>query len=314
MPKVRTALAGIGVSGSLVAALLASGGAAAPIGAAAATGGAASARDGSARIIGVEHGAPAIAGPRLLGAETAAGAPRVGTPMGVGTTPTSQVDTMYSSNWSGVAATGGHVLGARGAWTVPKVQQSSTARYSSTWVGVDGIGNSSLIQTGTEQDTNSASAHPYFAWIEILPHLAVPVENPATGRLAVVRPGDRMMAEVEKVRTGLWTIYIRDVTRRWYFEKHYAYHGPGASAEWIVEAPRVDGVESHIAKFSHVSITDTGIYANHGSGRAWYSTALAAANRIDLRQQGSIKARPSVPLPAGGSPSGQHFTVRFEPT
>ena len=51
---------------------------------------------------------------------------------------------------------------------MPAVAATPTATYSATWVGVDGYSNSSLIQTGTEQDYYCGAAH-YSAWWEILP-------------------------------------------------------------------------------------------------------------------------------------------------
>ena len=72
-----------------------------------------------------------------------------------------------TTNWSGAVATGATFPGIRGSWTVPAVQPSPTPEYSATWIGIDGWGNTDLIQVGTAQAT--ATTPQYFAWYEILP-------------------------------------------------------------------------------------------------------------------------------------------------
>jgi hypothetical protein len=68
-----------------------------------------------------------------------------------------------SSNWSGYAETTTSAFtGITGAWTVPAVT-GPNGSYSATWIGIDGFTNSSLIQTGTEQNYLNGSAQ-YSAW------------------------------------------------------------------------------------------------------------------------------------------------------
>lgn len=56
-----------------------------------------------------------------------------------------------SSNWSGYSLKGknGAYKQISAKWNVPFVRPSRTATYSSAWIGIDGFGNSNLIQTGT---------------------------------------------------------------------------------------------------------------------------------------------------------------------
>ena len=79
-----------------------------------------------------------------------------------------------SSNWSGYAVATTSSLSCQpssdvtyasvsGQRTVPAVSASSGASYSAAWLGIDGFNNDTLIQTGTEQDYYSRSAH-YSAW------------------------------------------------------------------------------------------------------------------------------------------------------
>lgn len=55
---------------------------------------------------------------------------------------------------------------------MPTVEASETSAVSSTWIGIDGATNTSLIQTGTQQNTSGGSTS-YFAWYEILPSAEV---------------------------------------------------------------------------------------------------------------------------------------------
>src|SRR5439155_3225782 len=95
-----------------------------------------------------------------------------------------------SSNWSGYAKTGSYAR-ASGAWVVPSIASSRKATYSSQWVGIDGFNNSNLIQTGTEADYYSGSAH-YGAWWEILPAAETVIPS------ITVHPGDHMSGSVTK--------------------------------------------------------------------------------------------------------------------
>jgi Peptidase A4 family len=180
--------------------------------------------------------------------------------------------TWSSSNWSGYAETG-TFTSVSGSWTVPTVSpgavtttrgrfggSSTTAWYSATWLGIDGFNDSNLIQTGTEQDYYGGAAH-YSAWWEILPAAETVISEP-------VNPGDVMTATITKTPTQVtvggggfgrghstteykWTITITDETQNpsWTFQTTQAYGGAGTSAEWIVEAPEVNGQIASLAKY-----------------------------------------------------------------
>ncbi len=174
-------------------------------------------------------------------------------------------DTWAASNWSGYAETG-TFAGVSSTWSVPSVASSSSSTFSSAWIGVDGFNNSSLIQTGTEEDYYNGAAH-YNAWWEILPaaETALPAQY-------VVMPGDGMKASIYETSTVAarnrraheWVITISDTTRAWTYSTTQSYSGPGSSAEWIMEAPEVNG---KIATLAHYSITPpagTGDFDNAG--------------------------------------------------
>lgn len=212
-------------------------------------------------------------------------------------------DTWSASNWSGYAETGTYT-GVSGTWTVPSVSATSSSTYSSAWIGVDGFNDDDLIQTGTEEDYYSGSAH-YDAWWEILPAAETEI-SPST---YPVSPGDRMSASIYETsatkssggRHGstehVWDITISDTTKGWKFSTSQAYGGPGTSAEWILEAPEVG---SSIATLAHYTITPpagTGDFDNAGiltsivsSGTPTYTAAgLNYANDSGVMIQKSVQ-------------------------
>jgi hypothetical protein len=180
--------------------------------------------------------------------------------------------TWSASNWSGYAETG-TFTGVQSTWIVPSVAASSLPTYSSAWIGVDGFNNSSLIQTGTEEDYYNGGTH-YNAWWEILP--ASETALPST---YLVTAGDHMTASIYETSTvsgggghgrnkssgsHVWVITITDSTHGWTFSTNQAYSGPGASAEWIMEAPEVGGKVTTLANYTVNAPSGTGDFDNAG--------------------------------------------------
>jgi hypothetical protein len=161
-----------------------------------------------------------------------------------GTTQTAE----ESHNWSGYVDLGSQFTGASAQWVVPAVQPTQPAEFSATWVGVDGATNTSLIQTGTAQETYGGSTD-YYAWYEILPANSVPLWS--------VSPGDHMTASVQQNSPGssTWTISIADLTSGQTTTKQVQYTGPGSSTEWIEEAPTVNNQQSALANFGTAQFT-----------------------------------------------------------
>ncbi|MHB1500347.1 MAG: G1 family glutamic endopeptidase [Candidatus Dormibacteria bacterium] len=117
--------------------------------------------------------------------------------------------------------------------------------YSSSWTGIDGFNNSSLIQAGTEQDYVNGSA-PYYAWWEILPAAETVI------RSITVSPGDVVTVTISKLPSGLWQISLSDPSAAGNtstFTTTQSYSGPGTSAEWIEEAPTVGGRVATLADY-----------------------------------------------------------------
>lgn len=198
-----------------------------------------------------------------------------------------------SSNWSGYAVTAAAVpfTAATAAWTVPSVNPTKSPSYSAAWVGIDGFTNSSLIQTGTEQDYYSGGAH-YAAWwttsAQGFAEQQVTSGCTGTGPCGRVVAGDQMTASISGAIGGSWTMQLADTSQHWSFTKGpIAYSGPGTSAEWIMEAPTVGGRVAPIARYSTFAF-DPGT-ANGLSPR------LVASEGGILIQKGAVTSIPSGP-------------------
>ncbi|PAK54296.1 hypothetical protein CHH75_08240 [Paenibacillus sp. 7541] len=197
----------------------------------------------------------------------------------------------YSSNWSGYVLTGrkGKYSCISGEWTVPFVLPTSRSSYSSAWVGIDGYNNSSLIQTGTAHHFVNGTAQ-YYAWWEILPSYETRISLP-------VRPGDVMRAYIAKLKGSKWLIRLQNLSRGWTFKTVQSYHGPQTSAEWIVEAPTVNGSQSSLARLSPVAFVRSRVNG--------CNPKFTPSQRIGMLQHHRI-----VSLPCKPSPSGSSFVVK----
>jgi hypothetical protein len=162
-------------------------------------------------------------------------------------------ESIASTNWAGWIASGTTFTGVSGDWTVPSIVPSPSAEYSAEWVGIDGVLSSDLIQTGTIQGTPSTStSSPYFAWYELLPDYAVAINAP-------VAPGDTMLASITEGSPGSWTISIEDQTQSWIYTNTFSYSISAQTAEWIEEAPTVDGSQSTLADFGSSTFSSLGV-------------------------------------------------------
>ena len=200
-----------------------------------------------------------------------------------------------STNWSGEIATDTTFTGIQGEWVVPTVRPSSSPEYSSTWVGIDGVTNTSLIQGGTEQDSGGGTA-TYFAWYEILPAAEVPIREP-------VSPGNVMNVSVTEQSAGTWEIIITDVTANWSTSGAFAYHGPGTSAEWIEEAPTVNNAQSTLANFGSMGFSHMATSSSGSGSSALTPVSMVNTNGVVIAYPGPFNASTdSFPITFGTPP------------
>jgi hypothetical protein len=211
-----------------------------------------------------------------------------------------------SSNWGGYAVTTkpGAVSGVAGTWVVPAVSGDGTAT-SSVWVGIDGYHSPTVEQIGTDSDMTNGTPQ-YFAWFEMYPRDMVQL------RMAI-HPGDTISARVLYLaHSSQFRLTLTDVTTRKTFSTlQQALTARRSSAEWIVEAPEVDGQTSPLANFG--SVTISGAQATIGGVTSAIDTSPKsglAVYQIDLAQGGETTATSSA-LTDSGSPVSSSFTTTY---
>ena len=198
-----------------------------------------------------------------------------------------------STNWSGYADTGLTYTQVKGTWKVPTVKTQSGEKYASDWVGIGGYSEGTLIQAGTsEQDVNGVIT--YNAWTEILPASEVPISG------FTVHPGDSMTVTVKKVAgVNQWSITVKDTTAGETSTQGFSYSSSEASAEWIHEAPTVNGSQAVLALTNNVTFT-----ADTLNG----ATKLASGGTVNEIQMVTSADKPEA-TPSAVSTKGDAFAV-----
>jgi hypothetical protein len=178
--------------------------------------------------------------------------------------PGLKLNANQSSNWfgysQGTLEQGSKLFNSiSGDWTVPAATQhtSGTAEASSDWIGIGGgcvdagctVTDSTLIQTGTEQDVDATGAPSYSAWWELVPAPSITVSN------MTVSPGDHMHASVSELvnDADVWNITIQDVTKGESFTTTVPYPSTHATAEWIEETPLEIGTNAGFAALPNLT-------------------------------------------------------------
>jgi Peptidase A4 family len=211
-------------------------------------------------------------------------------------------NTNSSSNWfgydQGTLEQGSKLFNSiTGDWTVPTATQhtSGQAEDSSDWIGIGGgcidagctATDSTLIQTGTEQDVDSTGAASYSAWWELVPAPSLTISN------MTVAPGDHMHASISEVvpDSNVWTITIQDVTRGETFTQTAPYSSTHATAEWIEETPLEIGTNAGFAALPNLTNPAFSSATVNGA-----SAGLKASEEMDLTDSnGNVIGAPSAP-------------------
>jgi hypothetical protein len=132
--------------------------------------------------------------------------------------------------WYGYAVTGSTYHAVTGSWHVPILSCTSTASFSSIWIGLDGYTSQTVEQVGTGMDCSGGKVH-YYGWYEMYPAAPVQFANP-------VSPGDAMSASVTFTAPSSYTLTLTDATQGWNQVAHASLSGAArSSAEALVEDP-----------------------------------------------------------------------------
>lgn len=165
---------------------------------------------------------------------------------------------LKSPQWSGYVAMSNLILRqssvtfVNGSWTVPSINSTAYDAYAAIWIGVGGYNEGSLIQTGVElQCVNGVVS--YYAWYEFLPSRAIRIPD------FEIMPGDKITASVELIdqSNNIWAVQISDETRGESVTKNFLYRSSRLSAEWVVEAPQVNGTTTTLANFGSATFSNS---------------------------------------------------------
>lgn len=164
-----------------------------------------------------------------------------------------------SVGWAGyiVSSSFNHkqdIVQVSGSWFVPTINVSSENGYSSTWIGIGGQEDKTLIQVGTEQDAANGKGN-YHAWYEMLPDFAIQIDS------FTIAPGDHISAMIMLVDSAnnQWNIQLTDTTNGHSFSQDFVYNSSRSSGEWVMERPNLAGQITTLADFGSVAFNDCSI-------------------------------------------------------
>lgn len=189
-----------------------------------------------------------------------------------------QGQTISSLSWAGYTVSRStnatiEVTAISASWTVPTMNASVTDGYSSTWIGIGGQVDKTLIQVGTEQDVTNGQTS-YSAWYETLPGFAITLDS------INISPGDAMVASISLISsaTNLWSIQISDASTGQTFSTNVVYNSTRSSGEWIIERPTINHKLSTLADFGSATFTDCHVRVDSQAG----PIGIFSYSRIDM--------------------------------
>jgi Peptidase A4 family len=195
-----------------------------------------------------------------------------------------QGGSVQSSNWSGYAVTpsSSNVTAVTSTFTVPTAGLILPG-FSANWAGIGGYASTDLIQAGVAEDsvpTNPLLGDQYYAWYELLPGDAVQLTNCTGDTSCTVNPGDVVSVNIFQTANDVWTIDVSDSGHWSWTDTDVAYTSTHSSAEWILEAPQVDGLPTLVSGDGTSFFGPTSTYTV-GSGAA-QTIASGDPTQIDL--------------------------------
>jgi hypothetical protein len=226
-----------------------------------------------------------------------------------------------SPNWAGyVLSQRAPFTGVTAQWQVPTITSNSPPGMSCTWVGIDGDGNNTVLQAGTEQDFNPwyapFSGAIYYAWFESFPSpqsFITHVQSffgvfaqAATSNEIV--PGDVIQVSISPApgsptpvpgNAGQWQIQFSDQTQNWSFSTNVTYTGGLASSEWIEEATSGPSGVQTLADYDQVQFNFENRVATGGGPLA--SPNFTSSEEVSMNEAGTfgIYSTPSNPSSDG---------------
>jgi hypothetical protein len=208
-----------------------------------------------------------------------------------------------TTNWAGYAVDARTITAVHATWIVPTASAPPATGYSGTWVGIGGTTadtSNSLIQAGTLQFIEDG-VPSYEAWIQGLPD---DVHVLSHNRLAT-HPGDIFSVTIANTGGDNWDVTLENRTTQQSITLSVTYSSCMCSAEWIEEAPQIDGNDNApIANFGIASFTEATATVN-GTTR---TLAALNAQPYALSRHQKTSAQPQAP-----GADGMSFTVTYVP-
>jgi hypothetical protein len=200
-----------------------------------------------------------------------------------------------STNWDGYVATNlsnsntatfNHV---EAQWTEPAITCGpNDSTEVAFWVGLDGWGNSTVEQGGTEADCQGGTAH-YTAWYEMYP------QEPDTLSAFTVSPGDTIKSSVTyDTSAGEFDILVQDLTSGQSVNDEEACNPASACARSTAEVISEDPIITNDADtlpdygtitYNDISITDVTGHSGTMSDPAWQSNDVTEISSYGVTKQ-----------------------------
>lgn len=212
--------------------------------------------------------------------------------------------TADSLNWAGYAVTpGSGITAVSGSFTVPAAGELPPG-FSASWAGIGGYSTSDLIQAGVSENSavgGDLLGDQYNAWYEVLPASETPISG-CSGAVpsCAVNPGDVVTVDISNAGGNTWDISLSDAGN-WTWSTTLSYASSESSAEWIQEAPSLDGVQTIPAEVGTVSFTGSSFTAGGSTG----TIAAGSPTLIDESPIGVVNEATTSPLAS----DGQSFDV-----
>ena len=196
--------------------------------------------------------------------------------------------TQTSGNWSGAVVNppaGQAFKYIEGDWVVPAIAAPTQNQwyYAASWIGIDGDGSASVFQAGVESEVHtsgSSTSISYYPWWEWYPGPSIAITS------FPITPGDMIIMLLcsasgagSTTGTVYWTNATTGATTNVTLTAPAGTKLIGNCAEWIVEAPTVNGGQSALADYGEVffsvceAVTTTGTVVNGGTGNNINMTA-----------------------------------------
>ena len=214
-------------------------------------------------------------------------------------------DTADSLNWAGYAVTpGSGITAVSSTFTVPSAGELPPG-FAASWAGIGGYSTSDLIQAGVSENSaigGELLGGQYNAWYEILPASETPISG-CSGNVpsCTVNPGDKVSVNISNAGGNTWDISLSDAGN-WSWSTSLTYASSESSAEWIQEAPSLDGAQTIPADVGNVSFGATSTFTEGGATK---TIAEGSPTLIDESPVGEVNEATTSPLAS----DGQSFNV-----